>query len=175
MEELNQNESSPGGAEAKRTDGLSSGRSPGFLDKLISTGLGTGLSPAAPGTAGSLLALIVYFIPGFEKPYVILPAIVLFFVWGSFTADRMENAYGHDPSRVVIDEIVAVWISLLFLPKRLILAVMAFIIFRLLDIFKPFPASYFDKRNRGISIMMDDVVCGVYTNILLQLYLFYGR
>ncbi len=175
MEELNRNESSPGGSleeEAKRGK-LS--KAPGFLDKIVSTGLGTGLSPVAPGTAGSLLALIIYSIPGFDKPYVILPAILLFFVWGTFAADRMENVYGHDPSRVVIDEIVAVWISLLFLPKRLILAIMAFIIFRLLDFFKPFPARYFDKRNRGISIMMDDVVCGGYTNIVLQLYLHFGK
>ena len=122
-----------------------------------------------------MLALLIYFIPGFHNTFVMLPAIILFFAAGTQAADRMEKAYGHDPSRVVIDEIVAVWISLLFLPQRLLLALMAFVIFRLLDIFKPFPANYFDRRDRGISIMMDDVVCGVYTNILLQLYLYFGK
>ncbi len=142
-----------------------------FLDKLVSTGLGSGLSPVAPGTAGTVVGLLIYFIPGFEKFYVIVPAILVFFVWGTYAAGRMEKVYGHDPSRVVIDEIVAMWISLVFLPKQLILAAIGFFIFRMLDIFKPYPASYFDKKNGGIYIMLDDVVCGVYTNVILQLYL----
>lgn len=142
-----------------------------FLDKLVSTGLGSGRSPVAPGTAGTVVGLLIYFIPGFEKFYVIVPAILVFFVWGTYAADRMEKVYGHDPSRVVIDEIVAMWISLVFLPKRLILVAIGFFIFRMLDIFKPYPASYFDKKNGGIYIMLDDVVCGVYTNVILQLYL----
>ncbi|MCL5267840.1 MAG: phosphatidylglycerophosphatase A [Bacteroidetes bacterium] len=142
-----------------------------FLDKLISTGIGSGLSPVAPGTAGSVVGLLFYSIDGFEKFYVILPAIVVFFVWGSYTAGKMEKVYGHDPSRVVIDEIVGIWITLAFLPKRFLLVAMGFLLFRILDIFKPFPASYFDKRNGGMSIMLDDVVCGIYANVALQLYL----
>ncbi len=170
MEELNRNNSS-----SERNESGASRGSPNFVDKLISTGLGTGLSPFAPGTVGSILALFIYFIPGFHYLYVMIPSIVIFFIWGTYSADRMEGAYGHDPSRVVIDEIVAVWISLLFLPQRLFLAVAAFFLFRILDILKPFPANYFDRRNGGISIMMDDVVCGVYTNLILQLYLYFGR
>ncbi len=84
----------------------------------------------------------------------------------------MEKAYGHDPSRVVIDEVVGMWIALLFLPKRLILVAIGFVVFRFLDILKPFPASYFDRKNGGMSIMLDDVICGVYTNIAIQLYLY---
>lgn len=170
MEELNRNESSKGGS-----DDRADRRRPNFLDKLISTGLGTGLSPVAPGTVGSILALLVYSIPGFERLVVMIPMIAIFFTWGTYSADRMEVVYGHDPSRVVIDEIVAVWISLLFLPKRLVLAIMAFLVFRVLDIIKPWPANLIDRRDRGISIMMDDVVCGVYANLLFQLYLYLGR
>lgn len=175
MAEHNPNEASPADSVGEEAGGASPLSRANFLDKLIATGLGSGLSPVAPGTVGSLLGLIIYFIPGFENPYVIIPAILVFFLWGTYSAARMEMSYGHDPSRVVIDEIVALWISVLFLPKRLILAAMAFILFRMLDIFKPFPASYFDRRNGGLSIMMDDVVCGVYTNIILQLYLYFGR
>ncbi len=175
MEERNQSEP-PSGSDAELKAGSANVLRPAnFIDKLISTGLGTGLSPVAPGTVGSLLGLIIYFAPGFERAYFIIPAILVFFVWGTSAASRMEVSYGHDPSRVVIDEIVAMWISLLFLPKRLLLAVMAFLIFRILDVFKPFPAGYFDRHNGGLSIMMDDLVCGVYTNILLQLYLYFGR
>lgn len=175
MEELNPNNSSSGGTADGRSDRPLTSGGPNFLDKLISTGLGSGLSPVAPGTAGSVVGLFIYFLPGFDKPFAILSAIVVFFILGTYTAGRMEKVYGHDPSRVVIDEIVALWISLVFLPKRFILAMMAFLIFRMLDIFKPFPANYFDKRNGGVFVMLDDVVCGVYTNIILQLYLHLGR
>lgn len=140
-----------------------------FLDELIATGLGTGLSPIAPGTTGSLLALIIYLIPGFQRNEIIIPAIAVFFVVGSYTAGRLEKVYGHDPSRVVIDEVVAMWISLLLLPKKFLLVIAAFVAFRLLDIVKPFPANYFDKKNGGVNIMLDDVVCGLYTNLILQI------
>ena len=175
MEEHNQSNASPDytGERSASAEGVSKG--PSLLDKILATGLGSGLSPAAPGTAGSVVGLIIYFIPGFEKLYIILPAILIFLVWGTFSADKMEKLYGHDPSRVVIDEIVAVWISLTFLPKRLILVALGFFLFRMLDIFKPFPASYFDRRSGGISIMMDDVVCGIYTNLALHLYMYLGR
>jgi len=85
----------------------------------------------------------------------------------------MEISYGHDPSRVVVDEIIGMWLSLVFLPKRMILIAFSFFIFRMLDIFKPYPASYFDKRNGGYSIMLDDVVCGIYSNVLIHLYLYF--
>ncbi|HUI28784.1 MAG TPA: phosphatidylglycerophosphatase A [Candidatus Acidoferrales bacterium] len=148
------------------------GGRPTLLDKLITTGFGAGLSPFAPGTVGSFVGLLVYFIPGFERVYVIVPAFVVFFVWGTFAAGRMEKEYGHDPPRVVIDEIVAFWVAMAFIPKRLFLMAAAFLIFRMLDIFKPFPANYFDKKSGGIWIMLDDLVCGVYTNIILQIYLY---
>lgn len=144
-----------------------------FLDKLITTGFGSGLSPAAPGTVGSVVGLLIYFIPGFEKIYIIVPAIVVFFTWGVFAAGRMEKEYGHDPPRVVIDEIVGIWVSLVFVPKRLFLIAIAFLVFRILDIFKPFPANYFDRKTGGLWIMLDDFVCGVFTNIALQVYLYF--
>ncbi len=147
----------------------------GIISKLIATGLGTGLSPVAPGTVGSFLGLLVYLITDFEKPYLIGPAIVVFFAWGAYAAGKMEKVYGHDPSRVVIDEIVGMWISLVFLPKRFFLVIVAFFVFRMLDIFKPFPASYFDRKNGGLMIMLDDAVCGVYTNIIIHAYLYLGQ
>jgi phosphatidylglycerophosphatase A len=81
----------------------------------------------------------------------------------------MEIFYGHDPSTVTIDEVLGMWVSLLFLPKTLLLAVGAFIIFRLLDIVKPWPARFFDRKQGGWNIMLDDVVAGIYTNLVLQL------
>lgn len=150
-------------AEQNRSDRVN------FFVELIATGLGTGLSPVAPGTAGSLLAIMIYLIPGFQKGQIIVPTILIFFTCGSYTAGRLEKTYGHDPSRVVIDEVVAMWISLMFLPKELPFIVAAFISFRFLDIIKPFPANYFDRKRGGINIMLDDVICGIYTNLMLQI------
>ncbi len=87
---------------------------------------------------------------------------------GGFAAGKVETSYGHDPSIVTIDEVLGMWVSLLFLPKSLLLAVGAFIIFRLLDVVKPWPARFFDRKHGGWNIMLDDVVAGIYTNLLLQ-------
>ncbi|HEY9166324.1 MAG TPA: phosphatidylglycerophosphatase A [Candidatus Kryptonia bacterium] len=142
-----------------------------IIDKLVSTGLGSGLSPVAPGTAGSLVGILIYLIPGFEKNQIIIPATAVFFFWGAFASGKMEKVYGHDPSRVVIDEIVGMWTSFVFLPKKIVVVVAAFLLFRLLDIIKPFPASRFDKNAGGLAIMLDDLTCGIYTNLLIQIYL----
>ena len=162
MEELNRNEKSQ--EPIFKT---------GFLNKLVATGFGAGLSPLAPGTIGSVLGLIIYSIPGFESTFIILPAIAVFFIWGSIAAGEMEKEYGHDPSRVVIDEVVGMWMSLAFVPKRLFLIGITFLVFRMLDIFKPFPANYFDKKEGGIFVMLDDFICGIFANIFLQVYLYF--
>ena len=139
------------------------------LIKIFASALYSGYSPVASGTAGSLVGLIFYFIPRFESDYVLLPACVLVFLLGGFAARKMEMFYGHDPSAVTIDEVLGMWVSLLFLPKSLLLAAGAFVIFRLLDIVKPWPARFFDRKHGGWNIMLDDVVAGMYTNLVLQL------
>jgi len=143
-----------------------------FIVKLFASGLFTGYSPVASGTAGSLIGLLIYYIPGFEKLYVILPTIVVCFVLGLFASTKMEVVYGNDPPEVVIDEIVGMWISLLFLPKTILFAVTSFFIFRLMDIAKPFPARKFNEMHGGFGVMMDDAVAGIYANLVLELVLF---
>lgn len=139
--------------------------------KALASGLFSGYSPIASGTVGSLVALAFYFIPGFEQPLVMIPVGFFVFLFGMQAADRMEARLGHDPAEVTIDEIVGMWVSLLLLPKSLPVALSAFLIFRLLDIVKPFPARKFDNIRGGIGIMMDDVIAGVYTNLFLHLAL----
>ena len=81
----------------------------------------------------------------------------------------MEKTYGHDPSIVTIDEVLGIWISLLLLQKSFIIITAAFFLFRAFDIFKPWPARVFDRKQGGWNIMLDDVVAGLYTNIVLQI------
>lgn len=139
------------------------------ISKLLATGFYSGYSPIAPGTAGSLVGLAIYLIPGFENTILLSVVIVLTFIIGIFTSKQMEQALGEDPPPVVIDEIVGMWISLLFLPKGFFIAVVAFFLFRIFDIIKPQPARLVEKFKNGWGIMLDDVVAGVYANIVTQL------
>jgi len=140
-----------------------------FLTKLFASGLLSGYSPVASGTVGSAVGLAFYWIPGFEHPLFLCLASVCVFVLGVFTGTAMEKVYGHDPAEVTIDEVLGMWISLILLPKTILISVIAFFVFRIFDIVKPFPARRFDKLHGGAAIMLDDVICGVYTNLLLQL------
>ncbi len=143
----------------------------GFLTKAFASGLFSGFSPVASGTVGSAVGLALYYIPGFEKPFILLPLSLLVLALGIKAANAMEKVYGHDPGEVTIDEVLGMWISLLFLPKNILVAALAFFIFRILDIVKPFPARRFDNLHGGYGIMLDDVVSAIYANLLLQLAL----
>jgi phosphatidylglycerophosphatase A len=143
-----------------------------FFEKLIGSGFYTGYIPFASGTWGSLAALIIYLIPGFEKPAVIIPAIILFTILGVFTGNKFDVIYGKDPAECTIDEVVGMWISLLFLPKTFFVAAAAFISWRAFDIIKPSPARQLESLKGGVGIMIDDIVAGLYSLLLLHLILF---
>jgi phosphatidylglycerophosphatase A len=138
---------------------------PNVFVRAIGSAFFTGYAPFASGTVGSALALAVYFIPGFDGPYVIMPAMVGGFLLGAKVGDLMEAHYGHDPAEVTIDEVVGMWLALFLLPKSLFVAAVAFVLFRAFDIVKPYPAKLFDRQAGGFGIMMDDVVAGFYANL----------
>lgn len=140
------------------------------LEKLLGTGFYTGFIPFAPGTFGSLAALLIYFIPGFESPLIMIPFILLFFFWGIKIGDKFEVEFGRkDPSECTIDEVVGMWITLLFLPKTLKIAIFGFVIWRIFDIIKPFPARNAEKLPGGLGIMLDDVIASVYSCIIVHI------
>ncbi|MBZ0199756.1 MAG: phosphatidylglycerophosphatase A [Ignavibacteriaceae bacterium] len=143
-----------------------------FVEKLLGSGFYTGFIPFASGTFGSLAALIIYAIPGFEKSEVLIPLIILFTLYGINIGNKFEDVYGKDPSECTIDEVVGMWISLLFLPKILWISLTAFFLWRLLDIIKPYPARQFEKFAGGLGIMADDVAAAIYTLIILHLFLY---
>ncbi len=139
------------------------------LIKIFASGLYSGYAPFASGTVGTLVGIAVYLIPSFAQTTILLPACAIVFVLGSLAAGKMEKAYGHDPSIVTIDEVVGIWVSLLLLPKSYLIIAAGFFLFRAFDVFKPWPARVFDKMEGGWNIMLDDVVAGIYTNIILQI------
>jgi phosphatidylglycerophosphatase A len=142
-----------------------------FIDKLLGSGFYTGYIPFISGTFGSLAGLIIYLIPGFEKPVIMIPAIVIFSVYGIYAGSQFEKVYGKDPPQCTIDEIVGMWISLLFLPKILWVSLMVFLLWRISDIVKPFPARRLEELEGGLGIMIDDIISGVYVLLIVHLFI----
>ena len=144
-----------------------------LIEKAIGSGLFTGYIKFAPGTFASLAAVIIYMIPGFENPGIMIFIISFFFVWGISLGDKFEKNYGKDPKQCTIDEFVGTWIVLLFLPKTILLIAIAFVIWRVLDIVKPFPANVVEKIKGGWGIMLDDVIAGIYSFMVVQIIIYF--
>ena len=139
---------------------------------LIGTGLGSGLAPLAPGTAGSFLALaIYYFTPASllggdsQGLYLLIGIGFLVGVWATGT---LTSPTDQDPRKAVWDEFVGIWVTCLILPKTLPWMLAAFFCFRVFDIFKPWPIRRLERLPGGWGIMSDDVLAGVYGAVLLN-------
>jgi phosphatidylglycerophosphatase A len=140
------------------------------LRVALATGLGLGYAPLAPGTVGSLpglllIGLLVHF--GGQPAGVIgFHAVTVVGVWA---ADAAADRFGRqDPGEVVIDEIGGQMLTLLFLPLHPTIFVLGFLVFRLFDVIKPPPARRMETLQGGTGIMADDLVAGVYANLVLQ-------
>ena len=130
-----------------------------------------GFFPFAPGTAGSLAALALFaFIRWIGVPAIELAAIVAVFAIGVWAASGTEVALGRkDPGVVVIDEVLGMLITLALLPVSIPGVVLGFLLFRALDVIKPYPARQLEDLHGGLGIMADDAVAGLYSHLLLRL------
>ena len=136
---------------------------------FVATGAGSGYAPIAPGTAGSALGLLLFWPLSWLPLFWQIGVTAAVFVLGTLAASRVATEVGlKDPGIVVVDEVVGMWISLLFLPLTPIVAALGFLLFRLLDVVKPWPARDFERLPGGWGIMTDDVMAGVYANLLLR-------
>ena len=153
------------------------------LHKIIASGLGTGFSPIAPGTAGSILGIIILYAVNyllnslgctFEIITIInLIAIILMILIGVYSIKIVHKKWKHDASEIVIDEIVGVWIAVLAMPFQWQYYLYALILFRFFDIAKPLFIRRLDKMQGDWSVMLDDVLAGVYSLIVIHaLYYF---
>lgn len=141
---------------------------------LIGSGFGSGFSPWAPGTAGALLALAVWgalswLVPSDIAVLWTTAALVLVFTWaGVWSANRLEPYWGEDPSKVVVDEMVGTWLALLAAPAgHAGYGLCAFALFRLFDIWKPLGIRRMEAFPGGWGVMLDDILSGLYSFILL--------
>lgn len=143
-----------------------------WFEKIIGSALYTGFIPIASGTFGSLVAILIYLLPGFENLKVIIPSILILFSYGVYISFKFENVYGKDPSQCTVDEVVGTWIALIALPKTFLIILTSFIIWRILDIIKPFPARSSESLIGGWGIMIDDVISGLYSLIIVHLIVY---
>lgn len=144
-----------------------------IIEKTIGSGLFTGYIKFAPGTFASFVAVLIYMIPGFENPGTMIFFISVLFVLGISISSKFEEIYGKDPKQCTIDEFVGTWVTLLFVPKTLVFIPIAFVIWRIFDIIKPFPANIAEKIKGGWGIMLDDVIAGFYSFILVQIIIYF--
>jgi len=143
------------------------------MDKVImaiATGLYSGYLPKAPGTWGSLVGLLLFFLLHTLSLPVYLAIVAGLFLVGSFAAGEAEKIMDHkDPGLVVIDEIVGMLITMIGVPATPLAMALGFILFRIFDIAKPFPINLVDQRlHGGVGIMLDDVIAGIYSLVILH-------
>ncbi len=132
--------------------------------ELIATGFYVGYIPKCPGSVSSFFTvLLIFFLPQISVLYSFLITIILFFLGVFVSGNVAFNVNQHDPSKIVIDEIVGMWISLLMLPKVIWIYGLAFVLFRFFDISKILFINRLEKLPRGWGIMMDDVLAGIFT------------
>ena len=142
------------------------------IDRLawvLGTGLGSGLAPLAPATAGSLVALIIYLlVPLSEASSGLFSLIGAGFLVGVWATGKLTSAEEPDPQRAVWDEFVGMWTTCLLLPKTLPWIAAAFFCFRVMDIVKPWPIRRLERMPGGLGIMADDLLAGLYGAALLN-------
>ncbi len=141
----------------------------GFLSRLIATGLFSGYIHLSPGTAGSFVGLFLYwFLPGSESVFFSVVLVLLFFL-GVWAATRFDvETHSKDNQQIVIDEIVGMFVTLILMEKKILWLAIGFILFRLFDIYKPYPVRHAEKFPRGWGVMLDDVAAGVYAAAALR-------
>jgi phosphatidylglycerophosphatase A len=135
-----------------------------------------GYFPIAPGTVGSAAGLVVYLLVWWTQSPVVegllIVAVYAIGIWAGTEAERYFG--GIDPGPVVIDEVLGMLITLAFMPVGLWTAIAGFVLFRIFDVIKPFPAGRFERLHGGLGVMSDDAMAAVYANLSLRLtvYLF---
>lgn len=151
--------------------------------RSIATAFGSGYFPVAPGTAGSIVGTVLLFCLnlalGFgnigKVPVLFIDALAILFMifLGFHSIKKVHQVWPHDDNRIVIDEVIGVWIASFALPVKWYYYLFALVFFRLFDIFKPFGIRTIDKMHSNWSVIFDDVLAGVYASITLWIGLFF--
>ena len=152
---------------------------------LLATLFGVGLLPFAPGTWGSIagllvyMYLVVYLSLGAQTIISLTVVITIFSIWICYLATKDLESADRDQKSIVIDELAGLWIALLpiagllMIKEVLVYGFLAFVLFRIFDIWKPFPISLIDKNlKNGLGVVLDDLIAGIYAAFFVSLFLF---
>ena len=132
-----------------------------------------GYAPVAPGTFGSAAGLAVFYaVRSTASVPVEIAAIVILFAVGIWSGTEAEHHFGGiDPGPVVLDEVVGMLITLALLPVNIFGAIVGFLVFRVLDVIKPWPAAQMERLPGGLGVMADDGMAAVYGNLIMRVLL----
>lgn len=147
-----------------------------IISNWIATVFRIGYLPLAPGTWCSIFAVLVWYYLFIEiSIFNILIIILIVSVLGVFASNHVIHDTGReDPSEVVIDELAGQWLALIGLPHSIGFAFVSFILFRILDIAKPFPIKQLESLPKGWGVMLDDVAAGLITCGIIHLYIYFA-
>lgn len=145
------------------------------LITFMATGFGSGLSPAAPGTAGTLVGVLICLLC-LPMPWILrLLFVLVLLALSIYVADKAEKIYQKkDDQRIVIDEIIGLQITMLPVAINVLNLCAAFVLFRIFDIWKPFPVKNLQGLPGGWGVVVDDVAAGIYAGAIMALIKFGG-
>ena len=140
------------------------------LAVFIATAGYCGYFPIAPGTVGSAAGLVIYLLVWWTRAPILEAALIVgTFAAGTWAATHAERFFGGiDPGPVVIDEVLGMLVTLAFIPAGWSAALAGFLLFRVFDVIKPYPANRLETFHGGFGIMADDAMAGVYANLALR-------
>lgn len=147
------------------------------MNKLIASIFGIGYIKGGGTIAAAVTSIIIYFLWRYPLWQQVLPFTslgVAITLLGVYVGNKVEPYWGKDSYRVVIDEVAGLWVTVLFVPANWHFLVAGFVLFRVFDIWKPLYIKRTEALPGGWGVMMDDVVAGVYANVVLQLIVFSG-
>lgn len=148
------------------------------MNKLIASIFGIGYIKGGGTYASIVTCVVLYFL--WQAPAVLqpIPNVLIglaILVIGIYTGNKVEPFWGKDSYRVVIDEVAGMWITMLFVPiNNIKLLIAGLVLFRFFDMVKPLGVRRMEDLKGGLGVMMDDVLAGVYANLVLQLIVFSG-
>lgn len=139
--------------------------------QFLALGFGSGLAPKAPGTFGTLAAVPLFLLLALLTPTYYLAAVIVMSVAGIYICGKAANDVGvHDHPAIVWDEFVGYFITMFMVPVSWQTVLVGFLLFRVLDILKPWPISFIDKKmSGGAGIMFDDILAGIFSLIIMHL------
>lgn len=144
------------------------------IAEVIASVFYIGYAPVVPATFGAGFGAIAYWFLMPQSTATESLVTVGVIILAIITSGKAEEKYGKDGRRIVIDEVAGMFVSLCFFPKRALVFLAAFVVFRVFDVLKPFPANRLQKLPGGWGVVADDVFAGIYTNVLIRILLAIG-